>query len=314
MMTLPPWARPPGRVRLALPVAIGLAVMVAGCANDPYADSAAMTPQEQEMPPPQGAAAALLRVAQATRAAGDYTSSVNVLKRAHAVAPDDVAVSIELSETLAMVGAYNEARDVLVKTVTASPHDTRVIRDLGNVLVALSEPELAIGRYREALKIKPEAATYNGLGVALDVIGKAKEAQDAYRAGLELDAGNASLTGNLGLSLALAGDTKEAIDVIARELRAGRTTARLRQNLALVYGLAGRNRDARAILRIDLDEATVRNNIAYYEMLRGLPAERRRETVLGVRRVVQGPETAAAVPAKPDAPAAAPTLPVEPAP
>lgn len=300
--------RPFGR-GLTLPVALGLvALMVTGCADDPYADSVALTPQEQQEEmahPPAGAAAALLRVAKATLAAGDYTSSINVLKRAHTIAPDDAAVSIALGETLAAVGAYNEARDVLVKTIASRPHDTRAIRDLANVLVALSQPEIAITRYRQALAIKPEAATYNGLGVALDVTGDAKAAQDAYRKGLALAPADASLIGNLGLSLALSGKTKAAIDLLARELREGRTTPRLRQNLALIYGLAGRNRDARAILRIDLDEASVRNNIAYYEMLRGLSSENRRETVLGVRRVVPGRETAAAMvkPADPPKPA-----------
>ncbi len=296
MKTLPSRTRPPAR-GLVLPLALGLAVAAAGCASDPYRDSAAMTPAERELPPPEGAASALLRVALATRAAGDYASAVNVLKRAHAVAPRDAAIAIELGETLAALGAHNEAREVFVRALVLAASETRAIRGLANVLVALSEPALAIEHYRAALAIRPEAATHNGLGVAFDATDKPAEAQAAYRAGLALEPHNPSLIGNLGLSLALAGRTQEAIDGIARELREGRATPRLRQNLALIYGLAGRMQDARAVLRIDLDEASIVNNIAYYEMLRGLAPERRREAVLGARRVVGGGDSAAAAPA-----------------
>lgn len=279
---------------LALPLALGLAAATAGCASDPYADSAPRTAAESEMPPPEGAAAALLRVARATRAAGDYESSINVLKRAHDLKPYDADIAIELGESLAAVGAYNESREMMVKALILTPRDTRAVRGLANVLLALSEPALAIGRYREALAIQPEAATYSGLGVALDATGKPAEAQKSYRRGLELAPRNPRLIGNLALSLALDSKTDDAIELLAGELRDGRTGPRLRQNLALIYGLAGRDRDARALLRLDLDEAAVRNNVAYYEMLRGLPAKHRRDTVLGARQLARGDDEAAA--------------------
>ncbi len=283
----PPHAR---RRRFIAPLAVGLGLIAAGCAStDPYAESVARGDGEREMSreePNAAAAAALLRVAGATRAAGDYASAINVLKRAHRFAPADAEILIELGESLAAVRAYNEAREVLARAVDLAPRNTRALRGLANALVALSEPALALSRYHQALDARKEAATYNGLGVALDILNDPKGAAEAYRAGLALEPRNLSLVGNAALSAALQDDRTRAIDLIAAELRAGNSTPRLRQNLALVYGLEGRFDDARALLRIDLDEGSVRNNIAYYEMLRGLSPVSRRDTVLGRRSVV----------------------------
>lgn len=289
---------PPPRRRLIAPVAVTLGLAVAGCASDPYAQGVGLNDREskvaEEQPNPT-AARAMLRVATATRGAGDYASAINVLKRAHKLAPTDVEILVELGESLAAVRAFNEAREILNKAAILQPGNTRASRGLANALVALSEPALALTRYRQALAIKKEAATYNGLGVTLDILNDRAAAEDAYRAGLALEPHNLSLVGNAALSLALQGKHQAAIDLIAAELRVGHSNPRLRQNLALVYGLAGRHADARAVLRIDLDEGAVRNNISYYEMLRGLRPESRRETVLGRRSVVIGKDVAGAL-------------------
>lgn len=279
----------PRRRALIVPVAIGVSLMASACATDPYVASVPMTASDEAREletPNSGAAAALKRVAIATRAAGDYASAINVLKRAHKLAPQDTMILLELGESLAAVGAYNEAREIMAKAQAAAPDETRALRGLANALLALAEPAMALGHYEAALAIRPEAASFSGLGVTLDALGRPEEAETAYRAGLALDSRNAALIGNLGLSLALRERGPEAIELIAAELRDGRSTPKLRQNLALIYGLAGRLRDAATVLRIDLDDRTVRNNLAYYEMLRGLSPRQRRETVLGTRSVV----------------------------
>lgn len=317
-------SRPGPRRALIVPVAIGVSLMVSACATDPYVGSVPMTAADEAREtetPNSGAAAALKRVAIATRAAGDYASAINVLKRAHKLAPQDTMILLELGESLAAVGAYNEAREIMAKALAAAPHETRALRGLANALLALAEPALALGHYEAAIAVHPEAASYSGLGVALDALGRADEADTAYRAGLALDARNPALIGNLGLSLALRDRGPEAIELIAAELRNGRSTAKLRQNLALVYGLAGRMRDAATVLRIDLGTRAVRNNLAYYEMLRGLSAQQRRETVLGSRSIVASQTSATALtvprpkaPPKSEKESPAPTTPVVTAP
>ncbi len=81
------------------------------------------------------------------------------------------------------------------------------------------------------------------------------------------------LRNNLALSLALTGDFDEAARIL-REIAADPlATVRNRQNLALVYGLAGQPAKAARIARMDLGEAAVRNNLAYYETLRALSGQ-----------------------------------------
>lgn len=284
------------------PAAIALGLLVAGCGSAPpdaYVAGAGLDPRDKQLAeeqPNAAAAAALLRVARATRAAGDYTSAINVLKRAHKLAPGDGEIAVELGESLAAVGAYDEAREVMTAAARLRADDTRALRGLANALVALSEPALAAGRYRQALAVRKEAATYNGLGVALDILNDVEGAAAAYRSGLAIEPRNPSLVGNLALSLALRGESTRAIELIAAQLREGRSTPRLRQNLALIYGLANRMDDARVLLRVDLDERAVVNNIAYYEMLRGLKAEPRRDAVLGRRTIVAPSASVAANP------------------
>ncbi|MCH8038427.1 MAG: hypothetical protein IIC53_15070, partial [Proteobacteria bacterium] len=79
----------------------------------------------------------------------------------------------------------------------------------------------------------------------------------------------------------LTGDFDEATRIL-REIAADPlATVRNRQNLALVYGLAGQPAKAAKIARMDLDEAAVRNNLAYYETLRALSGHAKATAVLG---------------------------------
>jgi len=71
-------------------------------------------------------------------------------------------------------------------------------------------------------------------------------------------------------------------------------TARTRQNLALAYGLSGDNEKAAAVGRTDLDEASVKSNLAYYTMLRGLSDHARAAAIIGARSVGPSPNASGA--------------------
>ena len=89
-------------------------------ASDPYKDSVYKSAEdlEREMHPGEsGSALALARVARKTRAAGDPRSAINVYRRAHQISPRNVRILVELGETLASVGAFEEAREVLARAV-----------------------------------------------------------------------------------------------------------------------------------------------------------------------------------------------------
>ena len=138
-------------------------------------------------------------------------------------------------------------------------------------MVAINQPELAIGHYERALTVTPaDPHVFNGLGVANDLLGRHKDAQDFYRAGLASAPDDVNLKTNLGLSLAFAGEFDAGIEVLRELATASQATVLQRQNLALGLGLAGRSRDAAKIASADLDDRSVRSNIVFYETLRAM--------------------------------------------
>jgi Flp pilus assembly protein TadD len=118
------------------------------------------------------------------------------------------------------------------------------------------------------------------LGVTKDLAGEHQEAQEWYRRGLGVAPGDPALASNLALSLALSGDYADAIVVLQPIALAPSGSAQERQTLALIYGLRGSVAEAERLNRIDLDDAAVAHNLAYYATLRELPPEARIRALL----------------------------------
>ena len=224
--------------------------------------------------------ATLMRIADASRDAGDRGNAVGLYRRAADKAPSgDSTAFVRLGFALIDAKSLNEAvaafRTALQRTASG-PNGADARRGLGNALVALDQPQLAAAEFEAALAITPDdARIYNSLGVVMDMAGDHRQAQELYRDGLGHEPGNLSLQNNLGLSLAMSGDYQEAITILRAVSSHPGATARNRQTLALVYGLAGQNEAAAQVGRMDLDENSVRSNVAYYGVLRALSAEER---------------------------------------
>jgi Flp pilus assembly protein TadD len=159
----------------------------------------------------------------------------------------------------------------------------------------MNQPELALEQFVAALAIEEDPRIYNGMGVVHDMNGSHDSAQDNYRSGLNLAPNDTNLRNNLALSLALAGKYDEGIQILGRLVNEAGANTRHRQNLSLIYGLAGRPADAARVARLDFDEPTVQNNLAYYETLRAMPARERAAAVFGIN-VVAAPSSLRAKP------------------
>ena len=256
-----------------------VALSAAACADDPSPGASLRASAGNE---PGSAAAALLRGARGARDSGDLANAVMLYKNAYELAPGRADIAAELGQTLAAVGANNEAADVYRDALANNPKNTEALRGLGNALIALNQPRLALEQFQAALALKPDSRLFNSMGVAHDMSGDSQTAQASYRSGLTLAANDPSLRNNLALSIALAGDYDQSITMLAKLVDEPRAGARTRQNLALVYGLAGRSQEAAKLIRIDFDERTVQNNLAYYETLRGMAQSRRAAAIFGV--------------------------------
>ena len=238
-------------------------------------------PSESELGTPNADTASLLRIAETTRAAGDPAAAVQLYRRAHALSPEDPTPLIRLGETFNALGAYTEASEAWTNALTLDANNADILRGYGITLTGLNQPHLALERFNSAAALNPEPRTYNGIGVAYDMLGQPETAQANYRAGLALDPADIGLTSNLGLSFALSGRYAEAIAMLERAATMPNATVRHRQNLALAYGVAGETEKAERLARVDLDEQAVLQNMAFYNTLRAMTDHAQKVAALG---------------------------------
>lgn len=173
------------------------------------------------------------------------------------------------------------ATETFRKAIAIDPKNAIALRGYGRALIGLDRPAQAIEQYEIARAANPgDIDAINGLGVALNLAGRHEQAERRYTEGLAIAPESLLLRNNLALSLAFGGKYGPAIEILKKVTADPGASVRNRQNLALIYGLSGQTARAAEIARIDLNEAQVRNNLAYYERLRRLAGKGRAKAIL----------------------------------
>jgi Flp pilus assembly protein TadD len=277
------------RSRLARVVRAGLAgsiLMLGACVSDhPEIPS-------HELPAANGkgvSAKVATDIGDKERASGNPAGAVGFYQRALAIDPAQPKVRLSMGRAMLDAGMPNEAVETFRNILATSPRDSEAQIGLGMALVPLGQPAAAIDPLRKGLAAAPDPRGYRLLGVAENLLGQNAEAEADYNRGLALAPGDQALTSNLGLSLALSGNFNGAIAILRAAAADPRATARTRQNLALALGLAGRNEEAEQVARMDLDEASVQSNLAYYAQLRALSPKERTAALLRPAAPIQAP-------------------------
>lgn len=225
--------------------------------------------------------AALMRIGEAAVAGGDFANALGVFRRAAEIQPGNPAPFVAIGDTLLATGQVNEAILAYNSALVRDAGDLSALRGLAKADLETGRPELALVPLAKAAAQSPDNPHLLVLrGVAEDWSGRHLQAQSDYRRGLTRAPGDAALTVDLALSLALSGDYPEAIAVLQPVAMAPAASAQERQSLALIYGLEGSVAEAARLGRIDLDEAAVEHNLAYYQTLRELPSEVRGRAIL----------------------------------
>ncbi len=179
------------------------------------------------------------------------------------------------------MGTANEAIVSYNLALVLDSRNLPALLGLARADLMTGKPELALDPLSRAFAENPgESKALLLLGVAKDLSGQHQEAQDWYRNGLRLAPGDRALTVDLALSLALSGDYLSAIALLQPIAMAPTATPHERQTLALIYGLKGNIAEAARLGRIDLDEAAVESNLAYYQTLRALSPDARNRAIL----------------------------------
>lgn len=231
---------------------------------------------------PGGEAAALMRVADRTRASGDTQTAIGLYRRVHELKPGEAEPLLRLGTALAEVGAHQEALDTFRVVLKFAPENQEALRGVGTAYVGLNLPRMAIEPLQRVADQRIDPRAEAALGLAYDMLGDHTVARSRYHRGLSESPNHLGLRNNLGLSYALTGDMPAAISTLRGVVGTPGATARHRQNLALAYGLAGEIDNAAAVARLDLGEAAVKSNLAYYAVLRSQSPAERRTAIFGV--------------------------------
>ncbi len=272
-------------------------------------DSSAPRSDLKTLTTPKETATTLERMAKRAAEEGDLPGAIQLYRRALALDPASLSTALALGGALYRADDYRGALEVYRQALRIEPGNPEAVRGQANTMIGLDRPRDAVEQFRSALARAPrDHRLANGLGVALDMTGDHRGAQQQYRAALALKPDDLNAHNNLGLSLALSGDYEQAVAQLARLVESPQSSARNRQNLALVYGLMGQPERAAEIGRMDLDDESVRRNLAYYEQLR-TTSDRGRSSA-----VMKGKPEAEPAPSLPTLPSAAPAAAVETAP
>lgn len=223
----------------------------------------------------------LMRIAAAARGGGDLVNALGVYRRAAEVDPLNPAPLVGAGDVLLEMGSVNEAIVNYNNALFRDQQYQPALVGLAKAYLKTGKPALALDPLGKAYALSPDdPKVLLLLGVAKDVSGEHSEAQAWYRRGLAAAPSDPALTANLALSLALSGDYTSAIATLQPVAMATGGSPQGRQTLALIYGLKGNLAEAARLNRIDLDDASVEQNLAYYATLRELSPEARSRALL----------------------------------
>ncbi|MGH7044817.1 MAG: tetratricopeptide repeat protein [Stellaceae bacterium] len=271
-----------------------LAMLAAGCEPFPlHLDPLSVNGRDGGGSPPSYGA--LMRIAGAARSGGDYPNALSVYRRAAAIEPAASAPFVAIGDMLLAGGEVDEAILAYNSALARDADSQQALRGLAKAYLETGRPQLALVPLATAEKANPgDPKLMVLLGVTEDFSGRHPLAQADYRRGLAKSPGDPALTVDLALSLALSDDYPDAIAVLQPVAMAPSSSAQERQSLALIYGLEGSVDEAARLGRIDLDEASVEHNLAYYQTLRDLSPDARGRAILsaGTRRNATGPSVA----------------------
>ena len=172
--------------------------------------------------------------------------------------PDDVTALLIQGDAAAQLGRTDEASAAFTHALRLQPNSVRGQLGLGRLRLS-SDPTEAAALFGEAVKRDPNNVNgWNNLGIARDLLGQHREAQEAYRRVHALDASNTAGTVNMALSLAMSGNGADGVTLIAPLATAPTATAQLRHDYAVVLAMAGREAEAGQILAHDLSPDQVK--------------------------------------------------------
>ncbi|WP_458097140.1 tetratricopeptide repeat protein [Roseomonas sp. WA12] len=208
-------------------------LLLAGCAGEsPTSD--------------RNTARSMMRVGDHMLDSGEADSAATFYRGAAERDPTDPEPRLRLARLMARQGSPEAALRGTMEAIAADPSNTEARKTAAGILLRRGDTNSA----RVALDVLEPAATARDArlqrlrGVALDLMGRQAEAEDAYRRGLAVAPADADLRTNLALSLAVSGKAADAVEEARRATGSPGSGATHRGSLVLVLALAGKGEEA----------------------------------------------------------------------
>jgi len=200
---------------------------------------------------------------------GDYAKASSLYEKTLKEAPSDQDTLFYYAESLRMSG---ESRKALVQYESIDKSNLAALEGKGLAYLQTGEIENALDQFNMIIKQDVSRwRTINAIGVINSINGKNEEAMQYYKMALELSNNNPSILNNIALGVGFSGDKEKGISILKNAISSmtegGIRKQRLENNLALLYGISGKMDEAEKILRKNLPEAAVYNNLGYYAKL-----------------------------------------------
>ena len=261
-----------------MPAAVKTAARVLCCLAVAPLASCNHTSSTLNLPPPHfdsarqiaGDSSPSLRFARAARDAGDLAAAIRLYRTLVAEPSTSPAVKSEYGQVLLSANMLDEAIEMFSEVPPGTSERLGALLGLTKAYLALGEPARAIADADQAFALAPhDERVLVDRGVALDSLERHAEAQSPDRAVLATAPRHVPARNDLALSLAVTGRYDEAVELLTPLARSSSATPRIRENLALVYGLMGDTNRAAVLSSADLDDSSIKANMAFFAAVRG---------------------------------------------
>lgn len=214
-------------------------------------------------------AASRLRIAEAAENSGNWDVAASLYAAAAAAEPNRTDVQARFASALARGGDVPRAEEVLTRALERNPNDVGLQMQLGRLRLRTGAAEQALTIFDRILARQPNNAdALDGRGVALDLLDRPNEAQQAYLAARAVAPNDLRIASNLAFSFLLEGRAREARDILEPFASRADMPPRMRTSLAISRAMTGDRDGALGLLGPDVTQQDLDQLVA------GLPGTR----------------------------------------
>ncbi len=196
-----------------------------------------------------------LRVAQRLSSQGDLRGAIGFYQQVLAAEPNNTDALAGAADILVAAGNPLEATPYYQKLLALKPDDLRYQMGLARAFNRAQRPSQAIEIADKAIAAGAQGGmAWTEKGLALDLLGRFKEAQMAYGQALKLSPGNPETLQRMAFSFACIDEYRTALSLLGQIANMPGGKEHVRNALATVYAMSGQPDQAMKIATTDAPE------------------------------------------------------------